>query len=551
MIFNKNRLLPLGLILGFLFFTLGCSAASEAERVIILVNSNDAGSRQIGEHYAKARGIPMKNIVELDTSTHETISIREYVDTIHNPLLEALQQAAWIEGVKASGLDHVGRERLSVAVHSISYLVATRGIPLRIANDATLLEAASGKFPKQFRVNQGSVDGELALLAGPSNATMTAFIANPMYSQEYPDSMDAKRVIRVSRLDGPTPEAVMTMINRTLEAETHGLAGRAYFDIGGPHAEGDKWLNAAGDLALEAYFDTDFEKTKRPMGYGDRYDAPVIYMGWYRANAYDQWLAAKWSVPPGAIAFHLHSFSATTVRSSSNGWLGAFVNQGYCATVGNTYEPYLEFTHRPQLLLAHLLKGHTFGEAAMYSNPSLSWQGVAIGDPLYRPFKVGLDEQLKREADRPLASYVCIRQMNRLKSEGKTGEALAYGRAEFVEQPSLAMAYALAEIYTDEGDAKRAVESVRIIRYISVFSSDELILAKKIADLLDQHGESELAAEVYKKLIDQASSAKTLRIALLEGGSKVAMSAGDLALSSGWSLMAQRLKQPPAKSQGK
>jgi uncharacterized protein (TIGR03790 family) len=547
MIFCKTYFFSLCIVFGILISAIGCSASSQADRVIILVNSNDSGSLQIAEYYANARGIPMENIVKLDTSKEETISIREYVDTIHNPLLNALLKEEWIQGVKASGHDGLGRERLSVAVHSISYLVATRGIPLRIANDPTLLEVESLNMPKQFHVNQGSVDGELALLAGPSNLSMTAFVQNPLFSQDNPVSLDSKRVIRVSRLDGPTPEVVIKLIDRSLEAEETGLIGRAYFDLGGPHSKGDEWINAAGDLAVKAFFDADFEQTKRLMGYEDRYDAPAIYMGWYGTNAHDQWRAKRWMVPPGAIAFHLHSFSATTVRSTSQGWLGAFVNQGYCATVGNTYEPYLEYTHRPQLLLAHLLEGHTFGEAAMYSNPTLSWQGVAIGDPLYRPFKVGLDEQLEQGADRSLISYISLRQMNRLKSAGKIEEALAYGRSQFVEQPSLSMAYKLAQIYANEGDTKRTIESLKVIRYITVFAPEELILAQKIADLLNKQGESDLALEVYKQLIDQAGSAKNLQISLLEGGSVVALAAGDSSLSSRWTLNARQLQLPPAK----
>lgn len=544
--FRKTCLLRVSLVCGILFSVVGCHAATEAEQVVILVNANDSGSVQIAEHYAKQRGIPKKNIIALKMSIEETVGVREYVETIYNPLLQALLEDKWIKGVKASGRDHFGRERLSVAVHSIRYLVTTRGVPLRISNDPALIETESVKLPTQFRVNRGSVDGELALLAGPPGLSMTAFVPNPLFAQMSPASLDAQRVIRVSRLDGPSVKAVTNLIDRSLEAEETGLMGRAYFDIGGPHAKGDEWLNAAGDLALKAFFDVDFEKTKRPMDHRDRYDAPAIYMGWYRPHAYGPWRDSRWSVPPGAIAFHLHSFSATTVRSASEGWLGAFVNQGYCATVGNTYEPYLEYTHHPQMLLAHMLDGHSFGEAAMFSNPALSWQGVAIGDPLYRPFKVGLDAQLKNSVESPYSAYVNLRQINRLSADGKQNDALAFARAKFVEQPSLALAYALASLYANQGEDQKAVEAVKIIRYINNFSKDEFVLVRRIADLLNQHGESRLAFDTYQKLLDQPELAKNLRIDLLEGGSKVAMAAGDAALSSRWSLQARQLKQPPA-----
>ena len=127
--------------------------------------------------------------------------------------------------VKATGRDIVGRERVTIATHRISYLVTTRGVPLRIANDPALLETNLDQLPKQFRVNNGSVDGELALLASPANLPMTAFVPNPLFSNLEPTRLDAKRVIRVSRLDGPSVESVTRLIDRSLQAEAEGLMG--------------------------------------------------------------------------------------------------------------------------------------------------------------------------------------------------------------------------------------------------------------------------------------------------------------------------------------
>ena len=61
---------------------------------------------------------------------------------------------------------------------------------------------------------------------------------------------------------------------------------------------------------------------------------------------------------------------------------------GVTATLGTVFEPYLQFTHRPSLFLRALSRGKNFGDAVYYALPALSWQAVAIGDPLYRPFKV-------------------------------------------------------------------------------------------------------------------------------------------------------------------
>jgi uncharacterized protein (TIGR03790 family) len=528
-----------------LFCAARVSFASPAS-VVIVVNSEDADSVAIGEYYAQQRGIPAQNIVHLSTSTQETISLSEYVETISNPLLNELLKREWISGVKSAEKDRYGRERLSVAVHRISYLVTIRGIPLRFSNDAELLQGDPAQIPKQFQVNQAAVDSELTLLPAPAGVSMTAFIPNPYFDGKLVSDSDANRIIKVARLDGPTKANVIRLIDRTIEAEKSGLIGRAYIDSGGPHAKGDEWINQTGDLAQAAYFDTEFETSKRPRGYQDRLDGPALYFGWYRTHAYGPWREPRWSVPPGAIGYHLHSFSATTVRSASKGWVGPLVAQGYCATFGYVYEPYLEFTIRPHMLLQYLLAGQNFGDAIVWSNPSLSWQAVAVGDPLYRPFKMDLDAQLEAAMDGPFAAYLGLRQLNRLEAEASADEALAYARKLFLSRPSLAIAYRLAQMYEARSQTKEAREVLKVIRYINSFSRDETALVQRIANLLHELGDADLAFEVYEKLLSESGQPKALRIALLDGGAPVATAAGEVVAASQWNLESQKLKHPPA-----
>ena len=514
----------------------------EVKKVVVLANTRDSDSIEVAKYYVKQRGIPPENIIALPMPTGETITVREYVDTLHNPLLNALIEKEWVRAVKAREPDRTGRERVSAGLHSISYLVTTRGVPLRIANDPELLDSHLKEILDQYKVNEGSVDGELALLIGPSNLSMTAFVPNPLFANAHERIVNVERVIRVSRLDGPNVDEIKRMIDRTLQAESKGLMGRAYFDMGGPYELGDKWIRSASELARNAFFDTDCETTNRPMDETDRFDAPAIYMGWYQSNAYGPWSKPRWPVPPGAIGFHLHSGSATTVRSESIGWLGAFVKQGYCATMGNVYEPYLEYTHRPDILLEALLKGHTFGEAVMLSNPVLSWQGVAIGDPLYRPFKVNLDAQLETAEDNPLSAYAFIREINWFEAKGEADKALLLAQTQYRQRPSLPLADKLAQLYTQHGEAQKAVEVLKIVRSLDVFAVDEVMLVKQIADFLNSQGEHGYALEIYKTLIDQSNLSTNQNIMLLEDGAQMALKNGDAELSLKWTSKAMDLK---------
>lgn len=516
----------------------------EAQNVVVLANADDPDSLEIASYYVKKRGIPSANIIALPLPVEETISVSDYVNTLHNPLLNALIQQEWVRAVKAREPDFMGRERIAAGLHTISYMVTVRGVPLRIANDPEQLDSRMQNLTAQFNVNNGSVDSELALLIGPANLSMTAFVQNPLFAKSTSTAFGPERIIRVSRLDGADNRAIKRMIDRTLEAEVEGLKGRAYFDSGGPHALGDEWIRSASELAKKAFFDTDCETTKRVIDETERFDTPAIYMGWYRQNAYGPWSLPRWPVPPGAIGFHLHSFSAHTVRSTNKGWLGAFVAQGYCATVGNVYEPYLEFTHRPDILLEELLKGRAFGAAVMSSNPVLSWQGVAIGDPLYRPFKLTLAEQLQAAEGSLRDAYVYLREINRLEAMGETDQALVFAESQLKQHPSLPLVYKLAQLYSKRDNVKRAIEVLTIIHAIDTFAADEVMLVKAIADFLNEQAEYELALDLCKTLISQNNLSKRQQIVLFEDGSKFALKTGNGMLSLKWSTAAEDLKKP-------
>jgi uncharacterized protein (TIGR03790 family) len=112
----------------------------------------------------------------------------------------------------------------------------------------------------------------------------------------------------------------------------------------------------------------------------------VLYFGWYAATVNGPFTVPGFRFPPGTLAMHIHSFSAATLRDAATGWCGPLLARGVTATVGNVFEPYLQLTHRPDYLLRALARGENFGDAVYYAQPALSWNTIAIGDPLYRPF---------------------------------------------------------------------------------------------------------------------------------------------------------------------
>ena len=84
---------------GFLFYlflasvtvlNISAESSDSSNQTYLLVNSNVEDSEKIARYYSEKRGIPSKNILRLDITDKEEISIDEYVKQIHNPLLKLL-----------------------------------------------------------------------------------------------------------------------------------------------------------------------------------------------------------------------------------------------------------------------------------------------------------------------------------------------------------------------------------------------------------------------------------------------------------------------------
>ena len=504
-----------------------------AARTVILANSRQTESVRLAEFYAGQRAVPPANIIALPLPEAESITWREFIDQVYQPLQDELYRRGWIEGTATSLVDALGRRRYAFTDNHVAYLVACRGVPLRIYNDPTLPDPkAAANRHGQFNTNEAAVDSELSLLA-QSGYEPAAMIANPLFGNERPASFEADMVVKVTRLDGPTWESARRLVTSALEAERHGLLGRYYIDLQGPDAEGDKWLEAARTRLQGLGFDGETEGTAATFAADARFDAPVFYFGWYAANLTGPFTADGFSFPPGAVALHIHSYSAQTLHSDSQGWCGPLVARGVTATVGNVFEPFLNYTHRPNQLLRALSRGWTFGDAVYFSLPALSWQAIAIGDPLYRPFKVTLEDQEHAVGRLPpaLAPYAVIRRANLLRQEGNEAGAIAAAQTALLRQPSLPLGLYLARLELADRDPKSAVQALKFVSRLKQFRPEEWPLAREIACVLAANDARPAALQVYLVLLLTKAPTLEARQALLTEARHTADAAGDLQLS--------------------
>lgn len=510
------------------------AADDRAQRVIVLANSDDPDSLRIAHHYARARGVPAANVVGLKLSLAETIAWREFVATLWQPLVDELMRGKWIDAIPMDLTDPAGRRKYAPHGHRIAALVVCRGVPLKVAHEPALYEEMP-PFPArpELRTNAGAVDAELSLLALP-NYGINAFQPNPLFLNERPGRYDESQVVKVARLDGPTAEDALALVDRALEAERQGLAGRAYVDVGDRDPIGNAWLDAAAGQLRVLGFDLDVDREPATLPATARIDAPALYFGWYASDLNGPFALPGFRFPAGAVALHIHSYSAATLRSPTQGWTGPLVARGVTATVGNVNEPYLQFTHQPHLLLQALARGVTLAEAAYFALPVLSWQAILIGDPLYRPFAVPLERQLENRARSGAgASYAVLRRMRLLDAAGQPAAATALVRAAQGAAPDLALGVVLAQRLRGTAAAEAAA-ALGFAVSRKEFSANEWALAAEAARLLEACARPSSALEVWRTLFGVATLPRELRLAWLPAAKAAAVAAKDSTQAAAW-----------------
>ncbi len=540
-----GRWSPLLLLAAVLLPLAPANAADRlASGTLVVANDNVPDSVALAEYYMEKRGIPAGNLYKVNAPRSETIRWNQFVESIFNPLKKRLIEDRWIRGSLEDRTDPDGRFLHPVSGHRIENLVLCYGMPLRIRHDEERLpEEIRQHLPEPLQTNRGSVDSELALL--PHTAyDINAFHRNPLFENRFPSSEDRSRMVRVARLDGPSLEDARNLVDTALEAEEKGLRGRAYIDLGGPHPRGDEWLERTSRRIEELGFDLSLHGQDESLDEASRFDAPALYFGWYAPHVAGPFTREGFRFPPGAVAIHIHSFSATTVRSGDERWVGPFVFRGVTATVGNVYEPYLELTHRPDHLFEALMRGHTLAEAAAYSLPALSWQPIVIGDPLFRPFLVELDDQIPAApsaGDDGLLQYAVIRKMNLLKDEDGLAEAIEFGEGFHEASPRIPLALALARFHAENGDSDRALQRLELLDGPGEVSGSNPGLIIDIIDFMVSIGGSDRALEVSRSLIERSDLSPQVRRAVLRQGAALAEDQGERRLARRWESERRRL----------
>jgi len=511
-----------------------------AAHTLVVFNRADADSQSLAETYAKARSIPADRVIGLDCALTEEITRAQFDTTIRKPLEELFQSRGWMKRQETFLHNPVLGLEGTVPVQQakenpIWIMVLMRGMPLKIAEDPTIL--APENLMSQLRANAAAVDSELALLP-IQGLPLYGLVANPYFADKRIrpfSSFFANYLILVTRLDGPSPGIVRRMIQDAVEAEKTELTGRAFFDLRSiekkddPYRLGDDWIDRAATLFRSAGFEVEIDRRPEVAPKYAPWDQIAFYAGWYTGDFQGPFELPTARFRRGAIAYHIHSFSAETVRSETRNWVGPLLFHGATATMGAVYEPYLRFTPDISLFVSALLSGLSFAEAAYQSQLSLSWMVTMVGDPLYRPFPRNFYENLDtaQTAESPDLPWFRLRKVRLLANAGSLSETKA-AVAKLVEDfpKNEIVLEGAADISRDLNEKKEAGQLYEqaLERVGDKEPRDRLRLLLKLAELNRRDDKFREALNLYEKLMAEfPEAAKSLGL----GDRAVAFASGE------------------------
>ncbi len=386
--------------------------ALEPNQILVIANRDNVQSEKIAQYYSVKRNVPRSNVLSLPlgNSLNDTISRVNYEKLLAEPIRN-----------KLSDPNFTGKIRCLLTTYGVPIKVGARGklknyddklleLEKLMQHGKTRLEQLktvhtfdSAKQIKEATAGLARVESAIDWINGKetnasvdSELAMLQFGDYELYRWQPNALKDASewdnKTLMVSRLDGPSENIAVGLIDKAVSAEKTGLRGTAYFDSRGRAKDDninsygyfDQSIRDSAELIkLRTNFFVKEETTERLFGC-DECPQAALYCGWYSLKKYID----SFTFVEGAVGYHIASWEAVNLRDpNSTQWCPSMLKHGITATIGAVAEPYLHAFPKPDMFFAELINGSCLVEAYYRTNPFNSWQLVLIGDPLYRPFK--------------------------------------------------------------------------------------------------------------------------------------------------------------------
>ncbi len=398
--------------------------------VAYVYNSNVSRSLEVANYYQQKRGIPVENIISVSLPAPESgsceipISKTEYEDSIETPL----KNLFGIEGTdipSGAGNNFV--------------IILGYGTPLSFVDDNGEIIAIASRLHR---------------LGKPHQQKRPNHTYDRRGDWHFFDGNDATELFITAVLDGPTPEAVMKLIDRSIDVSNQQfITGKIYVDPYGNPRVTENQLQYEQDML-------DFVNTEIPnLGLTsvvtadpeDPYTESTIaylkndsfYWGWgvstFSKNLFlnqnERRVFLYNADDDSACQIHYYQDGSPFDPNGSDPWCNLAINvePGYATTAGAVTAPssynaspvgedaYL----RPRPFFEALHRGATLGEAFLFASPYVNWKIILIGDPL---MTVNFLSDLPADQDITLNTVSNNRAIINIKEILE--ESLAYGARE-------------------------------------------------------------------------------------------------------------------------
>ncbi len=324
----------------------GNQTALSPDRVLVVCNAQIPDSRAITAYYTGRRKIPAQNVIRIVCPETDEWKWAEYKT--------ALEDAV---------------KRRALADPKIDYVVLTRGIPFRLSD-------------RQQDGGYGT-DGVLATcLMTPRPVAKTV---NPYYyANERFARAKFKNMLLVTRLDGPTREDAIKLVDSSLAAKP----------FIGPFYLRDSFvlpMKPAVDILRARGFSVTYlegiNNKKYPL-----YQGPGgPYMAHWGAGQHDdQYSEAEYkqiTFLPGALGDITWSMSAYNLRiEGSAGNIATMTARGAAGAHGYVSEPFSDTISKPEVVLDRYTHGFSLAESFGMGSSYIYWKDLVLGDPLCAPY---------------------------------------------------------------------------------------------------------------------------------------------------------------------
>lgn len=400
-------------------------SATQADRVLVLRNTNSAISKAIADDYAARRGVTnVLNVACPDAavnSNNESISYANYLSMIDTPLHAYLAS-------------HPG----------IDFIVTTKGIPLRLNGAQPQNSLSLDSYIASFGYD--TISGAVRIILNIYNSYTGMAWANRFWNSKVPFSHAAFGGYLVTRLDGYTQAEAIGLTTRSMAAESAMVAGKTptgKFLLDESPNYGTTSVASQPYSVLKA--DPPVKDTSRvpnESNYGD-YNSDMVlahdtlkarkipdtlnttntFVGLPGLMGYVSWGSNDGNFNPtayAALGFLNGGIGETAVSTSARTFLPTsggqtlivdLIHQGITGVKGYCNEPYLQGCASPSILFGRYTQGWTLAESFYAASNMVGWEDIVIGDPLTRAYPSSSVTAVKADASAPnSAAPLSIRQ---------------------------------------------------------------------------------------------------------------------------------------------